>query len=99
MKIIVAGGAGYIGSSLVPTLLDHGYDVEVIDLNWFGNYLPRNLYRHFFNGVSAYHATVSNHWQHGRSHAHDVVLDCFESTGHFSRCRIGAGFYARPDCR
>lgn len=43
MKILVAGGAGYIGSALVPALIDHGYEVEVIDLLWFGNYLPKNV--------------------------------------------------------
>ncbi|OHB60997.1 MAG: hypothetical protein A2167_01125 [Planctomycetes bacterium RBG_13_46_10] len=40
MKILVAGGAGYIGSVLVPELIERGYDVDVIDLLWFGNYLP-----------------------------------------------------------
>ena len=40
MKILVAGGSGYIGSSLVPALLEHGYEVDVIDLLWFGNHLP-----------------------------------------------------------
>jgi nucleoside-diphosphate-sugar epimerase len=39
MKILVAGGAGYIGSSLVPVLLRAGHEVTVIDLLWFGNYL------------------------------------------------------------
>jgi nucleoside-diphosphate-sugar epimerase len=40
MRILVAGGAGYIGSRLVPSLLEHGYEVDVIDLLWFGNHLP-----------------------------------------------------------
>jgi nucleoside-diphosphate-sugar epimerase len=40
MRILVAGGAGYIGSRLVPSLIEHGYDVDVIDMLWFGNYLP-----------------------------------------------------------
>jgi nucleoside-diphosphate-sugar epimerase len=43
MKIFIAGGAGYIGSSLIPRLLDRGYEVEVVDLLWFGNYLPKEV--------------------------------------------------------
>lgn len=43
MKILLAGGAGYIGSVLAPVLIDHGYEVEVIDLMWFGNYLPKGV--------------------------------------------------------
>ncbi|MDY6991096.1 MAG: SDR family oxidoreductase [Pseudomonadota bacterium] len=43
MKILLAGGAGYIGSLLVPRLLEHGYKVEVIDLLWFGNHLPQEV--------------------------------------------------------
>jgi nucleoside-diphosphate-sugar epimerase len=41
MKILVAGGGGYIGSALVPKLLDRGYKIDVIDLFWFGNHLPK----------------------------------------------------------
>lgn len=37
---MVAGGAGYIGSVLVPILQEHGYDVDVVDKLWFGNQLP-----------------------------------------------------------
>lgn len=40
MKIMVAGGAGYIGSVLVPILQEHGYQVDVYDDLWFGNHLP-----------------------------------------------------------
>ena len=40
MKILIAGGAGYIGSALVPKLLERGYTIDVIDLLWFGNHLP-----------------------------------------------------------
>lgn len=41
MKILIAGGAGYVGSALIPKLLDRGYKVDVVDLFWFGNHLPR----------------------------------------------------------
>lgn len=43
MKILVAGGAGYIGSALVPKLCERGYHVDVLDLLWFGNYLPEEI--------------------------------------------------------
>jgi nucleoside-diphosphate-sugar epimerase len=40
MRLLVAGGAGYVGSVLIPKLLDRGYRVDVVDLFWFGNHLP-----------------------------------------------------------
>jgi len=43
MKILVAGGAGFIGSVIIPKLADRGYDVDVVDWCWFGNHLPKNI--------------------------------------------------------
>jgi nucleoside-diphosphate-sugar epimerase len=40
MKVLIAGGAGYVGNVLIPKLLDRGYKVDVVDLFWFGNNLP-----------------------------------------------------------
>jgi nucleoside-diphosphate-sugar epimerase len=40
MRLLIAGGAGYVGSALIPRLLERGYLVDVVDLFWFGNNLP-----------------------------------------------------------
>jgi nucleoside-diphosphate-sugar epimerase len=35
-SVLVTGGGGYVGSSLVPELLNAGYQVKVVDLFWYG---------------------------------------------------------------
>lgn len=42
MKLLVTGGCGYKGSVLVPKLLERGHDVTVLDIMWFGNFLPKH---------------------------------------------------------
>lgn len=43
MRILIAGGAGYVGSALIPKLLDRGYSIDVVDLFWFNNNLPAEV--------------------------------------------------------
>lgn len=42
MKILVTGACGYKGSVLVPKLLRAGYEVVALDIQWFGNFLPKH---------------------------------------------------------
>ena len=41
-KIFITGGAGYVGSKLVPSLLDLGYEVSVLDLMIYGDDVLEN---------------------------------------------------------
>src|SRR5687767_4365635 len=48
-KVIVTGGAGFIGSAIIPRLVNSNMDVSVIDNLSFGNrdfidVLPENFY-------------------------------------------------------
>lgn len=43
-QILVTGGAGYIGSTLVRMLLKNGYNVRVLDNLMFGEYSIEDLY-------------------------------------------------------
>jgi len=36
-RVLVTGGAGYVGSNLVPKLLAAGYEVAVLDLYIYGD--------------------------------------------------------------
>ncbi len=45
-KVLVIGGAGYIGSALIPKLLEKGYEVRVLDLLIFGVEPIMNFWHH-----------------------------------------------------
>ena len=36
-RVLVIGGAGYVGSQLVPKLISKGYLVTVFDTFWYGD--------------------------------------------------------------
>jgi nucleoside-diphosphate-sugar epimerase len=40
MNILLTGGCGYVGTPLTQSLLEAGHRVTVVDLQWFGNFLP-----------------------------------------------------------
>ena len=42
MKILVTGGCGYIGTALIPKLLDAGHKVLSVDKQLFGNFLLKH---------------------------------------------------------
>lgn len=43
MRVCVAGGAGYVGSRLVPELLKKGYEVTVLDLYLYGDNIFQDI--------------------------------------------------------
>lgn len=42
-KVLVLGGAGFIGAVLSKYLLEKDYDISVVDQCWFGNNLPKEI--------------------------------------------------------
>ena len=50
-KLIITGGAGYVGAILVPRLLDAGYEVTVLDLMIYGeDVLPKHPQQNIIKG-------------------------------------------------
>lgn len=45
-RVLVVGGAGYLGSALVPMLLDRGYQVRVLDSLLFGKESMKSVEKH-----------------------------------------------------
>ncbi len=42
MHVLLTGGCGYIGTLLTARLLEEGHEITVVDIMWFGSYLPKN---------------------------------------------------------
>ena len=51
MKILVTGGAGFIGSSLIPELTKFGHEIHVIDNLSFGSRKQAKVSDQFFSKV------------------------------------------------
>lgn len=51
---MVTGGCGYVGSVLVPKLIELGHEILVVDSQWFGNFLPS------LQGLRVLRKTVEN---------------------------------------
>ena len=69
-KIFITGGAGYVGSELVPKLISEGYEVTVFDLMIYGeNVLPSSKKLTKIKGDIRDQKMLENHIP-----GHDVVI-------------------------
>lgn len=70
LKIFITGGAGYVGSELVPKLISEGYEVTVFDLMIYGeNVLPISKKLTKIKGDIRDQKMLENHIP-----GHDVVI-------------------------
>jgi nucleoside-diphosphate-sugar epimerase len=72
LRVLITGGAGYIGSVLVKELIKRGYDVTVLDLMLFGDSSLRDIVRE--KGVSVVKADVRS-YDPSILRGHDAVVD------------------------
>lgn len=58
--ILVAGGGGYIGTTLVPRLVERGYRVRVLDLFWWGEEVLTDAVASVGGTIECFPADVRN---------------------------------------
>ena len=77
MKVLVTGGAGFIGSHIVEALLRRGHEVEVVDDLSSGNiaHVPSGVRLHRFDICSARSGEVFRH------DGFDAVIHCAAQVG------------------
>lgn len=73
MKIFVAGGSGYIGSVLVPVLLESGHEVTVLDRLYFGDTIAKAR-AEFGDKLSVVRADIRT-FDPAALQGHEVVVD------------------------
>ena len=61
-KVFITGGAGYVGSCLVPNLLEKGYQVTVYDLMIYGSsFFPKHKNLNLIQGDIRNQSYLKNH--------------------------------------
>ncbi len=73
--VFISGGAGYVGSVLVPQLLEMGYHVTVFDTFWFGDYLPRHAGLTIIKGDIRYMRETTMHGMDAVIHLANISND------------------------
>lgn len=85
-KVFITGGAGYIGSTLVPLLLKNGYGVTVYDnLSYGGDGIMHNFTEPSFNFIKG--DILDKQHLHDSMKGHEVVIHLAAIVG-YTACRI-----------
>jgi nucleoside-diphosphate-sugar epimerase len=85
MKIFITGGAGYIGSSLIPTLLRSGHSVTVYDsLLYGGDGILHNFSEPKFTFIKG--DILDKDFLHSKMEGHDVIIHLAAIVG-YAACR------------
>ena len=85
-KVFVTGGAGYVGSTMVPKLLERGYEVTVYDaLLAGGDGIMHNFSNPNFNFIKG--DILDREVLHKSMKGHDVVMHLAAIVG-YTACRV-----------